>query len=66
MSSCECCYTEAINRTWFDGSDRLEMYYRVMAEHQQNECVCTQVGTEGDKARAGQFWDGTKDKRKEV
>jgi len=41
-----------------------DLYYDVMREHQERKCVCTQVGREGDIARAGQFWDGEKDIRK--
>ncbi len=62
MASCECCRNEALQRYVYDLS---EEYNRVMSEHQDNKCVCTQDTPEGDQARAGQFWVDGKDTRKE-
>ena len=39
------------------------MPYEAMKRHELRGCVCTQPGTEGDKARAGQFWNDGRDTR---
>ena len=54
MASCECCWADR----WL-GDD----YYRVMTEHEKAGCVCTKATLAGLVARAGQFWDGKKDRR---
>lgn len=56
MPSCECCWSEAQQRT-YGGGDIHEEYARVQREHEDKRCVCVMITPEGDKARAGKFWD---------
>lgn len=64
MPNCECCWSEAKRRKR-PGESLGEVYNRVYTEHESKLCVCTRHGLNGDKARAGQFWDGEKDSRLE-
>jgi hypothetical protein len=49
MPSCEYCW----NRRWLFDDD----YYKAMADAEQRKAPCTTATPEGEKARAGQFWD---------
>lgn len=63
MPSCECCWQEAARRAFWGRELAADLYYDVMRDHEADKCVCTQKGPDGDRARAGQFWDGTVDTR---
>jgi len=52
---CECCW----NNSRRDNDD----YGRMLKEHKERGCVCTQDSEEGRKARAGQFWQDGRDTR---
>lgn len=59
MASCECCWRHRDIYT----DDPGESYHREMREHEARGCVCTKTGIEGDKARAGDFWQNGHDIR---
>lgn len=55
MASCECCWNGASELAMHLGGP--VRYHEVIKEHEDRHCVCTKPGPEGDRARAGQFWD---------
>lgn len=63
MPSCDCCWADASWRHWDGSIDINEAYYAAMKDHEARRCVCTQNNPEGEKARAGCFWDGKRDTR---
>ncbi len=65
MSSCECCWSEASQRTFWTGESVSDVYHVVMKDHEAKNCICTKKTDEGNQARAGQFWKEGKDSRDE-
>lgn len=63
MASCECCWGLASCRVHYCGGSVADLYHVIMKEHEDQGCICTKPGQEGDKARAGQFWVDGKDSR---
>lgn len=63
MSSCECCWSAASELAIHLGDSVTEHYRKVLDEHTAKGCVCTADTVEGQRARAGQFWDGERDVR---
>lgn len=64
MPSCECCWEAAARRALSAQVDMSEVYAQVLREHEERGCPCTKPGPEGDRLRAGQFWQDGRDTRK--